>query len=75
MTSGSDEMGSSDILEKTGELPSTGFGELRPEELVLPAGGCSSNPAKKFKIPYFSATRVLPQFTSVMQWQIVTFMK
>jgi hypothetical protein len=37
-------MGSKDIFEKTGELPRVGLGELRPDELVLPAGGCSSSP-------------------------------
>ena len=51
MTRGRDEIGSKDIFEKTGELPRTGFGELRPEELVLPAGGCSSRPAEEH---YFS---------------------
>ncbi len=44
MTSGNDDIGSIDIFEKTGELPKTGLGELRPEELVRPAGGCSSRP-------------------------------
>jgi hypothetical protein len=48
MMSGSDEIGSSDIFEKIGELPRTGLGELRPEEVVRPAGGCSSNPANYF---------------------------
>ena len=49
MMRGSDEIGSSDIFEKIGELPRTGFGELRPEEVVRPAGGCSSNPANYLK--------------------------
>ena len=49
MTRGKEEMGSKDIFENTGELPRTGLGELRPEEFVLPAGGCSSSPGKNIE--------------------------